>query len=1272
MFNPFNLNRHPRLRRLRQFCLVSLCLIVALLCLGRNWIARHAIERIGSYVLGNTVHLQQIEIGWRTIELEQLSILEKALDETTQVHIERISVATNLWGGWRSGQWFDSIVLREPTLHLRFDADGAFLNHFPTTSTGQNGNSLPLKLPFRALLVRQASLIIHQTDRTPLAVRGASLSIQAEQQIRIRGEITDLLGSKLHFQSQLSPDDLSGSSLAILRPLQLNSKDIAKFPLLPAFDIPATRVTLEGQLRAQHPAGEFNLLKHSMALNGRISDFHSASCGLLSREIQFNGSLLEGLATVQLAGALTHGNIACDATASLTTETPQATGTFRLSDVELQPLAQMLGFEIPVEAIATTNGNAQLVYHNKLLNFQADLAQTLANIRVDGVPVDDVATHLNCTGSYAPNRAQALVGVLTLETASDGVALQSVAERYALGAATGRLGWQASGTIPLETLTDLQTYAAQGSVQASEISSQGLIVAPLTATASLRDGEVSIDCRAVELSVAQAVHRPANCIVNHVRLSDNAKLTSSLRATLPIADLQNRRHWRAAVDLEIQHLSIAGEPLSDFSTRAALDAGELQLSPCTIRWRNTICKITGQGHLSEPTNASAAGQSGSSAGVRFTVGPISLHDIGELAAGASSRPLPIAGAVHTTGAVRVDLQRLNFQAGGDMQISDAAYAGAKIGDAKLTWDATAQGANLHSQSSSFLGGTYAVDASMQSLDWTKAQVRASLQDAALSRLIALGASTTPLPLGGTVSGALELHSLGDWDSLDATGWGATQNASVAGIPLDLHTTVLRVENGRVSLGAAGSAFEGQLAIDADAKLADVWDWSQREPLALQRLPVFGLLRATSLKLDRALPIADPSGALRPLRGAIHFSAERTAATASKGLLASLDFSAENIRWNRASLSQRVKGSASLHPQRLVLHNLDGQCFGGSLSGAAEVDLTSPLSGSFRMGAEHVNLRRAAAPVRSLARSISGTGSVAVQGRLGNTTTASLKLHANNLTMHEVVVQEVRMPIECSLQLASQQVRWQCRGGTIHLGRGTISVTSDGSFANGMASTNTHAELRQIDTAQLLRGKAINAGTVSGDVYIQAQRANTANDLQGRFAIELTQLQSLEIPGIDQFQSLLKLSTLSGPSFLQQDGGSVHGRIAGGLVYVDDLFVSKSGLQVLLSGTSSLDGRVNFDVTALTQQSGPADGLISLAQSPLMLAAPAPVALLMKANEALKNRVVHVQVSGTAARPTLSLQPGKKLSQDALRMFISGTLGSQAADLATRQQYKSTR
>jgi len=250
--------------------------------------------------------------------------------------------------------------------------------------------------------------------------------------------------------------------------------------------------------------------------------------------------------------------------------------------------------------------------------------------------------------------------------------------------------------------------------------------------------------------------------------------------------------------------------------------------------------------------------------------------------------------------------------------------------------------------------------------------------------------------------------------------------------------------------------------------------------------------------------------------------------------------------------------------------------------------------------------------------------------------------------------------------------WQSRGGSLNVGGDSVAITSEGRLTNGLATMATNVDIRRVDTAKLMRGKSVSAGIVNGKMHLQSKRARTANDLTGRFHLELSQIQSLEVPGFDSFTQLVKLPTISGPSRSQEDGGTIDGRLAGGLLQVDNVALSKSGFLVLMNGTSTLNGRLDFDATAITNQSGPADSLFAFADSPLMLAAPAPVTLLIKANEAMKDRVFHIHVGGTGARPTLRLQPGKSRSQDALRFFVAGTLGNGAADVALRQQKQTIR
>ncbi len=240
---------------------------------------------------------------------------------------------------------------------------------------------------------------------------------------------------------------------------------------------------------------------------------------------------------------------------------------------------------------------------------------------------------------------------------------------------------------------------------------------------------------------------------------------------------------------------------------------------------------------------------------------------------------------------------------------------------------------------------------------------------------------------------------------------------------------------------------------------------------------------------------------------------------------------------------------------------------------------------------------------------------------------------------------------------------------VSVGGGKIRISSEGNYGSNLNMT-TSARIERIDSSKLLRGKSVGAGIVSGTMTLQAKRARSLKQFVGKYDLTLSDTETLEMPVLDQLPKLVSLFPRRPGQ--GEDGGTVHGRIAGGLVYVDELAISQSNVQILMSGNATLEGRLNFDVTASTQSNGPGDQLLSLVDSPLMLAAPAPIALVAKANDLLKDRVVHVHVGGIATRPTLRLQPGKQLSQDAVRFFLTNSIGSRATEIATQHAQQNRR
>ena len=566
------------------------------------------------------------------------------------------------------------------------------------------------------------------------------------------------------------------------------------------------------------------------------------------------------------------------------------------------------------------------------------------------------------------------------------------------------------------------------------------------------------------------------------------------------------------------------------------------LSPCNIRWRDTICNLAGSGDLRDEARAA----------IRFTAGPVALRDVSDLASRFSNRPLPISGTATATGGINLDLRQLDFSAGGDLTLSDALYANTRIGDARLRWEANPHVAKLRSVSDDFLGGSYAVDASLQSLDWTKTTVAASGHNIQIKRLASVLGNQ--LPVAGFIDGSIRLHSIGELESLRADGWVRTREASFAGTPIELQTTELTVGEGLANVAMRGAAFDGTLIGDVNTKLADLSAWIQSEPKQIHELPVFGRVQAKTIAVKRALAAFDKKRSLAPLSGKLNIVCIRDQASANKGLLANVDCSSENVRWNQAVMSKRLKASVAIYPTRLEVNNIEGQFADGNLSGDVKLYLARVPSGEFRFDAKLINLRRALAPIPGISRSVSGAVSVSMSGRLGSTSTATAKVHASNITVGDVAIRELRLPVVCSFQSQSSKVHWHSRGGSLNVGGGSVGISSEGRLTNGLATMATSVDIRRVDTAKLMRGKSVSAGIIDGNVNIQSKRARTAKDLTGRFHLELSRIQSLELPGFGVVHAAGEAADHLRAIPHQEDGGTIDGRLAGGLLHVDNACV----------------------------------------------------------------------------------------------------------------------
>ncbi len=409
LFNVLSRQSFLRSQRFWRVHVPRLLALVVLAILARNRIADATIEYVGSIVLGNTVKVQQVEIGLTAIAIRGLQVQETSLGDVPQITIQSIHVTPTLWRGIRQGVWLDSIVVNQPVLHLRFDEEGTLLSKFPASGGESSASSEPLKLPLARAVVSEAAVVIHQSGKPSVSISGASLTLTADESIQLHAEVADLLGTQLCVESLVDGSTLAGRTTLTLTPLQLDTKHLAQLPLVPntLADHPVT-ATVDVWLQMEHPANDLDLRNHTVDLQAKVSNVHSAEFGTITSGIDLRAIQRQGLASMTVQGPLSSGQLLINANVNLADSAPTASAFCKLVGVQLEPLVGIAAPGVSLGGVASLEGTAQAVWKDQALAFRGDLSPTLGEIQAEKIPVGDIVTRITCEGNFA--QSQAAVG----------------------------------------------------------------------------------------------------------------------------------------------------------------------------------------------------------------------------------------------------------------------------------------------------------------------------------------------------------------------------------------------------------------------------------------------------------------------------------------------------------------------------------------------------------------------------------------------------------------------------------------------------------------------------------------------------------------------------------------------------------------------------------------------------------------------------------------------------------------------------------------------
>ncbi|QDT04812.1 Dicarboxylate transport [Rubripirellula lacrimiformis] len=1253
-----------------------------MLVLARNSITRHLGIQVASWVLATEVQIDDVSIGWSTVAVQGIRVFEPAMDNAVQVSVGEVRVVASPWQGIRHGIWIDLVSVDAPVMQVRFDQSGNLVSKFP--SGGESESTAPMgKIPIARLLVHDAALLVHQDGRDSFRVEGVSVKAKFDESIAANLSVPDFLGSPISFDVRLDADSLAGVSRLSIADLNIDSAQLAMLPLVPAeLAVEPLSAQIQIDLLGNHPANDLDIRSHGLKLNVSVDDVHSRRFDTLCRHFQLAVTQAGGRLSVAAHADPIGGVLEVLANADLNAIHPTGEVTLNLRDVPVHGITRHIPSAKDLKSRLGAAARLAWKWGPDGIQFDGTADGQVRDTSFQGIQIPDVTANLAANSVLDPRDLTKISGQVRGDVHTSVIELDRIARQLGLPDAIGQLVASGRFQIPLGTAAEPETYVAAGSVATAGVGIAGLRLNDATVAVALSEGVAKLTSGELHvidganLTVAKLQTDVSASLIGDRPIEASAEafleLTDAVRKQLGLEGVHPTGRfkfgavasstldtatkptgWKVGTRLLSTDVSIAGERVSDVDLSTRLEDGQIRMTPLLVSWRGSTCKIQTVGSVADRIELRGD----------MNIDQVRLGDVGNLLSRFSGSRFPARGLATVRGAFEVGTdiggQSLALLASGKASLTEASYAGGRIGDAELNWHADLDGLSVGTQSDDFLGGQFDATALMTNLDWTQTTVAGQFSGIELPKLVAL--TGQPIPSTGSLEGGFRVTSIASIETLSGDAWARSRQASLRQLPIEVSAAHISISAGDLGIGSEGNVAGGRFSAAIEGGLGSLIKHFSTAEHPLSKIPLTVQAKLSSLPVDRLVRAAGLGRELRLLNATISGDVTREQSAWDGRHLCTVTGSVEDVRWGHGQLSNRISTNFVVHPTRVELTEVSGRFADGRLSGTADVDFSSVPQGLFDLSASHVNLRRATTAVG--VKGISGTGTVRLRGRIAPTLTGRADVSAEHMVAGGISVRRASFPVHWSFSQASQTARWQCRAGTVSTGGGNVRIASDGSYANSL-SMNTSVQVEKVDLSKLMQGGSPASGMVNGTVNLRAKNARTPKQLVGNFDFQMENIKALEIPILNQLPTMM---TLSPPvPGRDQDGGTVHGRIGNGLVHIDEMALHQSNVQVILTGTATTEGRLNMDVVASTKSDSPTDGLVSLMNSPLMMAAPAPVALLVRANEMLKDRVVNVHVGGTANHPTLRLQPGKQLSQSAVQFFLTTGLGVSADRLSDVQ------
>jgi translocation and assembly module TamB len=831
----------------------------------------------------------------------------------------------------------------------------------------------------------------------------------------------------------------------------------------------------------------------------------------------------------------------------------------------------------------------------------------------------------------------------------------------------GKISFNVRFAVPLNAPRDLKSYRLQGTVNSRRLSVAGQELEALRARVVYSDGVLRLEELTGQIPAEPDAGSKAGLFNGTARLEviPSGELTAQLTldaiplaralalmpktaeqahgvfsgtvdARVPAARLRDTAAWKASGTVSSQRLELYGLALEDATVALRIDQGlgSIQIA----RGRLEGAPVTGAAELRLVKPHAFTG--------RINLQKADLAAIQHLSPGVKP-PVSISGQLDAAADVKGMLDPFNFQTTGNGTVISLAVDQLTVGTLRLRWEGDRESIKMTDLQASLYGGELSGSAVLPIQPSAAGNVDVRIQNLDVGAL-SKDVPALPIQLEGRATGRLE-------GTLSAVETGRPREFTsklelqapqlrVQGIPTEHLHGSLDYRNQALTYQFEGETLGGRFHLNGQIPA------EKPEPAGPR--PPEGHFHVEGAQLGRLARVFGFPTTVRAPQGAIDLEVAFRHEGPNREPIGGGRFSLDRLRWGTSSAAGSIRGEVALMEHEIRLRNLTGELAQGSLRGYLAVNLRQANRSSFSLTLDQADASRLLAPWPALADRVDGPLQVRLRGRLGRQWYGGGEITVVRGRVSGVEVVDWHQPFDWAFAPSRGSGQLDIRESTGHLALGRVVSRASLAWGNGL-QVEGHVRFFGVELRPLLRQMTelsqIGAGKISGQFDFAGREVRSLDDLTGTFDAKLEQTQALQLPVLQQLTPFLMGGGSSTAVF---QSGSLRGRLAGGVVRIEQLTFARSVMQLFINGTITLQGRLNLDVTANTGTVGANPTFLNFLGLRVPTTGPIPVALLLEASTYFSNRLVHMRVTGTVRSPIITVGPISFLTEEAVRFFLN--------------------